>query len=125
MEATILAIENVMAKKNKPISQDILCSSPLVYIISVGEETKKQSFYLLNLIRKSNLSADFDYEGRSIKAQMRTANKVGAKYVIVLGPDESARGDVKIKIMETSEEVTIKQSDVLTWLLGRHTPSKC
>ena len=32
---------------------------------------------------------------------MRTANKMGAKYVIMLGPDESARGDVKIKLMET------------------------
>ncbi|MBI5308262.1 MAG: histidine--tRNA ligase [Planctomycetes bacterium] len=123
MEATILAIENVMAKKNKPVAQDMLCSSPLVYIISMGEETKKQSFHLLNMIRKSDLSADFDYEGRSIKAQMRTANKVGAKYVIMLGPDESARGDVKIKIMEASEEVTMKQSDVLTWLLGRQMPS--
>ena len=99
--------------KNKSISQEISIPSPSIYIVSIGEETRKQCFYLLNLLRKSNLSADFDYEGRSPKAQMRTANKLGVKYVIVLGTDELARGDVKIKAMETSEELSIKQNDVL------------
>ena len=122
MEATILALENVTAKKNKLIHQEVYCPSPSVYIVSIGEETRKQCFSLLNLIRKSNISADFDYEGRSPKAQMRTANKLGAKYVIVLGPDELARGDVKIKIMETSEEISLKQNEVLEWFLNRQSP---
>ena len=94
----------------------------MVYIVSIGEETRKQCFSLLNLLRRSNISADFDYEGRSPKAQMRTANKLGVKYVIVLGPDEMARGDIKIKIMETSEEISLKQSEVLKWFLDRQSP---
>ncbi|MBU6391629.1 MAG: histidine--tRNA ligase [Planctomycetota bacterium] len=118
MEATILALKNVMAK-NKSTYQEFSGASPLVYIISIGEETKKQCFYLLNLLRKSNLSADYDYEGRSPKAQMRMANKLGVKYVIVLGPDELARGDVKIKAMETSEEISLKQNEVLNWFLNK------
>ena len=73
-------------------------------------------------MRRSNISADFDYEGRSPKAQMRTANKLGVKYVIVLGPDEMARGDIKIKIMETSEEISLKQSEAITWFLNRQSP---
>lgn len=123
MEATILALENVMAK-NKSVSQEVCGPSPAIYIVSIGEETRKQCFYLLNLLRKANLSADFDYEGRSPKAQMRTANKVGVKYVIVLGPDELARGDVKIKVMETSEEISLKQSESLRWFLDRESPLK-
>ncbi len=118
MEATILALKNVMAK-NKSTYQEFPGASPLVYIISIGEETKKQCFYLLNLLRKSNLSADYDYEGRSPKAQMRMANKLGVKYAIVLGPDELARGDVKIKAMETSEEISLKQNEVLNWFLSK------
>jgi histidyl-tRNA synthetase len=47
------------------------------------------------------------------------ANKMGVKYVIVLGPDELMRGDVKIKIMETSEEVVLKQGEVLSWLSNK------
>ena len=109
--------------KNKPIYQEVSGPSPSIYIVSIGEETRKQCFYLLNLLRKSNLSADFDYEGRSPKAQMRTANKLGVKYVIVLGTDELARGDVKIKTMETSEEISIKQNDVLKWFLNKQSPS--
>lgn len=119
MEATILALENVMAKKSKPVYQEPGGPSPLVYIVSIGEETRKQCFYLLNLLRKSNFSADFDYEGRSPKAQMRMANKLGVKYVIVLGPDELARGDVKVKIMETGEEVTLRHNEVIAWLQNR------
>ncbi len=122
MEATILALENVTAKKNKLVQDEVCGPSPVVYIVSIGEETKKQCFYLLNLLRKSGISADFDYEGRSPKAQMRTANKLGVKYVIVLGPDEMARGDVKIKAMETSEEISLKQSDVLKWFLDKQAP---
>ena len=122
MEATILALENVTAKKNKLINQEVCGPSPAVYIVSIGEETRKQCFSLLNLLRRSNISADFDYEGRSPKAQMRTANKLGVKYVIVLGPDELARGDVKIKIMETSEEISLKQSEATKWFLNRQSP---
>jgi histidyl-tRNA synthetase len=122
MEATILALENVTAKKNKLINQEVCGPSPAVYIVSIGEETRKQCFSLLNLLRRSNISADFDYEGRSPKAQMRTANKLGVKYVIVLGPDEMARGDIKIKIMETSEEISLKQSEAIKWFLNRQSP---
>ncbi len=114
MEATILALENVIAK-SKPLHEEASLPSPLVYIVSIGEETKKKCFYLLNLLRKADISADFDYEGRSPKAQMRTANKVGAKYVVVLGPDELARGDVKVRMMETGEEIPLKQSEILKW----------
>lgn len=123
MEATILALENVMAK-NKSIYQEVYSPSPSIYIVSIGEETKRQCFYLLNLLRKANLSADFDYEGRSPKAQMRTANKLGVKYVVVLGPDELARGDVKVKVMETGEEISLKQSEVLKWFQNQQSPLK-
>jgi len=119
MEATILAMENTMAEKNKNLSQEAGGTSPLVYIVSIGEETKKHCFSLLNMLRRANISSDFDYEGKSPKAQMRMANKMGVKYVIVLGPDELMRGDVKIKIMETSEEVVLKQDEVLSWLSNK------
>lgn len=125
MEATILALENAMAKKIRTGEpQEGYGTAPAVYIVSISEETRKQCFYLLNLLRKSNISADFDYEGRSTKAQMRTANKLGVKYVLMLGPDELARSDVKIKTMETSEEIVLKQSEVLRWFLERQSACK-
>lgn len=55
---------------------------------------------------------------------MRTANKLGVKYVVVLGPDELARGDVKVKVMETSEEISLKQSEVLKWFQNQQPPLK-
>jgi histidyl-tRNA synthetase len=122
MEATILAFRNSMAKNKSP-DQEVSCSPLSVFIVFIGEEIKRQCFYLLNILRKANISADFDYEGRSPKAQMRMANKLGVQYVIVLGPDELARGDVKIKMMQTSEEVMLKQDEVLKWLQNRELSS--
>jgi histidyl-tRNA synthetase len=110
--------------KHKTFSQEVCGPSPSIYVISISEETKKHGFCLLNLLRKANLSADFDYEGRSLKAQMRTANKLGVKYVVVVGPDELARGDVKIKVMETGEEVVLKQNEVPRWFLNKDASMK-
>ncbi|MCF6148343.1 MAG: histidine--tRNA ligase [Candidatus Kuenenia sp.] len=119
MEATILALENVLHKKNTATPQDISGPAPSVYIVYIGEEVKKHCFYLLNNLRKSNISADLDYEGRSPKAQMRVANKLGVKYVLVLGPDELARGNVKVKIMESGEEAIIRQDEIIDWFLQK------
>ena len=119
MEATILAMENVLNKKTQSVHEEINEPAPTVYIVSIDKEIKKHCFYLLNLLRKSGISADLDYEGRSPKAQMRIANKLGVKYVLVLGPDELERGNVKVKIMETGEEVIVRQDEILNWFLQK------
>ncbi|WP_347274076.1 histidine--tRNA ligase [Candidatus Kuenenia sp.] len=119
MEATILAMQNLLNKKTQSVYPEINEPAPTVYIVSIDKEIKKHCFYLLNLLRKSGISADLDYEGRSPKAQMRVANKLGVKYVLVLGPDELERGNVKVKIMETGEEVIVRQDEILNWFLQK------
>ncbi|HHT9124795.1 MAG TPA: histidine--tRNA ligase [Candidatus Brocadiia bacterium] len=110
MEATMLAIQNTTNVEMQCVAS---LPAPMVYIVSIGDETKTRCFSLLNKLRASGISADLDYEGRSPKAQMRTANKLNTKYVLVIGPDELSKGIVKIKDMQTGEERLVEQADIM------------
>lgn len=63
-----------------------------------------QAFSLLRRFREAGLRADMDHQARSLKAQFKYADKLGAKYVAVLGDDEIERGVVKLRDMSTREE---------------------
>ena len=62
------------------------------------------AFVFAQSLRAAGLKADCDLCGRSLKAQFKFADKIGAKYVAILGGDEYARGTVKIRNMQTKEE---------------------
>ena len=54
-----------------------------------------------------------DYQGRSLKAQFKQADKVGAKLILVLGDDELAGGKVKVRDMESHDEVLVDLTNVV------------
>lgn len=89
-----------------------------VYIVAVNGEVRKDCFRLAERLRAAGISADLDAEGRSLKAQMRSANKMNAKYTLVVGPDELATGRFKLKNMKIAEEETISLEDIIRKLGG-------
>ncbi len=112
MESSMLALEKVYQNKvpideGEPVTQ--------VYLVSIGDGTHRECFKIAQRLRAQGLSCDLDYEGRSPKAQMRSANKRGAKRVIVIGPDELARGVVKMKDMETGKEKLITEDQIAVY----------
>jgi histidyl-tRNA synthetase len=78
-----------------------------VYLIRIDNELEFFVSELAGKLRKENLSVDFDYLQRSVKAQMREANKMKAKYVLFIGGDEYKEGMINIKNMSTGEEEKI------------------
>ena len=74
---------------------------------------------LQNEIRKGGLICICDYEGRSFKKQLQRANKLNSKYVAIIGEDELSAGTVALKDMETGEQESIKQSDLLQVLISK------
>ena len=73
------------------------------YGASIGEKGKRMAFHLASLLRREGFSADSDLIGRSLKAQMKYADKIGARFSAVLGDDEAENGRVKLKNMATGE----------------------
>ena len=80
-----------------------------VFIITLGEAAKNEGFALLNQLRLKNIPGDMDYEERSLKAQMRKANDLGVRLVVLLGDNELKKRAVSLKDMQSGnqEELSI------------------
>lgn len=91
---------------------------PLIYIASMGENAAVAAQKLVYELRSAGISAEFDHMSRSLKAQMKYADKLGAVYTAVLGDNEIESGIVKIKKMENGEQSEVAL-DELPEFLGR------
>ena len=69
----------------------------------------------LKLARDHGLKAEMDHLNRSVKAQFKQANRLNAKYCLILGPDELANNLVKLRNMQDGEEIQLSLND---WLGG-------
>ena len=72
---------------------------------------------LLNELRAGGVAADIDYAGRSMKAQMKEANRTGAKYAVILGEDEVNQGVVTLKDLKTGEQESVQRQEVCATVL--------
>ncbi|MCY7362781.1 MAG: ATP phosphoribosyltransferase regulatory subunit, partial [Ignavibacteria bacterium] len=82
-----------------------------LYIVSMGEESKIFALNLIKELRISGIKCETDFLNRSVKSQMKEANKLNVKYVIVIGDEELKSKSVKLKNMSDSFETEIKLSD--------------
>lgn len=74
-----------------------------VYIASVGEEARKKAFNLVENLRTASITAECDLSNKSLKAQLKYANKIKAKFSIVIGETELESNNAKVKNMQTGE----------------------
>ena len=74
-----------------------------LYIASIGDDASLKAARLTQELRQSGVSAQFDVVGRSVKAQMKYANKLGARFTAVIGDDDIAAGVIKVKNMDDGE----------------------
>ena len=78
-----------------------------IYIVGIGDSVRATLITMAENLRKNNFKTSFDYLRRSMKAQMREANKLGAQYAIILGEDELKDKSVIIKDLSTSDQEKI------------------
>lgn len=105
LERLLLALEsqNLLPEKNRSVD---------AYVVALGEAAQAEGFKLLNSLRQQGLSAAMDFAGRSMKAQMKQANKLGARYSVILGEDEIAEGVVMLRSMEDSSQDKVPMDQV-------------
>ncbi len=82
-----------------------------IFIGAMGDAAKIRAASLVTALRREGLYAEQDLVGRSVKAQMKYANKIGAKYTMVLGDSELQAGKAQIKNMESGETQEIALDD--------------
>lgn len=83
-----------------------------VYIAALGEAARTAGFALADSLRGQGILTEFDHVGRSFKAQFKYADKLGVRYVAILGEDELAQGGVKLKDMDAGEERFVPFAEV-------------
>lgn len=116
MERTLLARR---ANGHQPINDAVVDA----FIAVASPVAQEPAFALLRTLRKTGLRTDMDYLGRSLKAQMRFADKLGARFVLILGDEELQDGSVTVRDMVRSEQWREPMATVaerLQALLGLH-----
>jgi len=86
-----------------------------VYVAPLGPSAKTFAFNLTQELRVCGLAVDTDHIGRSLKAQMKYADKTGCKYAVIMGEDELAQGIVNIRSMENAEQISVSKDQVVDW----------
>lgn len=87
-----------------------------IYIGAFGEGGYKEAFKLAYALRNKGIKVEINHMGRSVKAEMKYANKIGAKYTTIIGDDEIASNNIKLKNMNNHEiiQVSLKNIDEIT-----------
>ena len=87
-----------------------------LFVSVVEPAGQAPAFALVQQVRDAGFSAEMDHQGRSVKSQFKLANKLGARFIVTLGPDELAAGQATLRNMETHEEVTIPFDQIASCL---------
>jgi histidyl-tRNA synthetase len=99
--------------------QNINLSDPRrlnVFIVAMGEEAQNESLAWLKKIRNTGLRAELDLLSRSIKAQMREANRQNAQFVLLFGDDELKKKAFSVKLMDKGEQIDVPFDKLLDFL---------
>jgi len=85
---------------------------PDLFIATLGNDAERYGFKLLTRFQRQGSFAEMDYAGKSLKAQLRRADKLGARRVLILGGDELARGIAQLRDMTAGTQVEVPLAEL-------------
>lgn len=94
-------------------------TNKVIFLVSQGEAAREFNLCQADLLRRAGITVALEVEAKSIKAQMRAANRVGANIVIICGDSELEQGLLMIKDMKSSEQHELPVSDLLNYCLDK------
>lgn len=103
-----LGVERLIAALRPQGTQVSISVSPRVYIAVLGEEARQLAFKILRLLRTQGISSEMDYQNKSLKGQMRLADKLGCKYVVILGEEELKKEKAILRDMQDKSQKEVK-----------------
>ncbi len=83
-----------------------------LYVGILGKEARGRAYRLVDSLRRQGFIVETDYMDRSVKAQMKYANKLGAKKTVIIGSQELEENKARIKDMETGEQVEVALDEI-------------
>ncbi len=89
---------------------------PELFIAALGEAAAEQAFVLMSQLQAHGVRTEMDFHGKSLKAQMRRADKLGAVHTLIIGDDELRRGDAQLKKMDDGTQTSVRLDALLDHL---------
>lgn len=90
---------------------------PDVYLVGLDDDSRRWCFLEAHAMRGKGITAECDYVGRSLKAQLREANKLGARYAVIVGEAERASSTAVVKNMTEGSQKSVVFPDLLSYFL--------
>ncbi|AZN42251.1 histidine--tRNA ligase [Paenibacillus albus] len=111
LERTVMLLESQGAQLDNLHQVD-------VYMVALGEAADREITRLLQGLRLRGVSAERDYQGRKMKAQMKSADRLQVRFTAILGDDELERGEIALKNMSTGEQKFVKLDSIADEILS-------
>jgi histidyl-tRNA synthetase len=89
-----------------------------LYVGILGKDAKAMAYKLVNELRSNRVVVETDYMDRSVKAQMKYANKLGVKYTVIIGSQELEDNKANVKNMDTGEQVELSLDKIADYIIS-------
>jgi histidyl-tRNA synthetase len=99
------------------------CEPLPLFVAALGEKAQGQVFYWIQELRKKKIRTEMDFQDRSLKAQMRRADKLGAQFALIVGDQEIEMGRAVLRNLATKEQEEISVKDVVAEIARRLHPA--
>ena len=107
-----LGLERVIAALGPETIKTATVNVPCVYIATIGDEARRSAFKILDNLREQGICSDMDYLDKSLKGQMRQADKLGFKYVAILGEEELKKQTLILRDMQHKSQKEVRVDDL-------------
>ena len=107
-----LGIERLVLLLQQKEEEKIDSSKTDIFVAGLGDKASEFIFPLVHSLRQNGLQTAMDHEGRSLKSQMKQANKVNAGFVLIIGDNELEQGHAVLRNMATQEQQEIPLSSL-------------
>ena len=108
-----MGIERLLLAVNTLAAKNLDSGKSDVFITIMSDQYELQALELLTRLRQENIRAEKDYMGRSGRAQMKYADKLGARMVTIIGDDEIQQGYFTVRDMQSKEQVQVDKEEII------------
>ncbi|MBM4419940.1 MAG: histidine--tRNA ligase, partial [Chloroflexi bacterium] len=90
-----------------------IAPTPRAFIVAIGEDGRAAAWTLLRSLRQAGLAAQMEFDARSVRAQMKRADRLAARVTLIVGGDELARGEITLRDMVTGDQRAIAHDAIV------------
>jgi len=104
-----LGMERLILLTDRPDAPEY---EKMIFFAALGKGAREAVFPTIQMLRRDGIRVEWDYAGRSLKAQMRRAGKLSAQTVVIVGDDEIERGEAQVKDMRSGKQHSVRIDDL-------------